>query len=778
MEEGEDKTHVQSTSREASPNPCKQANKHLDTRIKLRVLKSVIVPPLEYAGEVLEGNKKVVKELEAAQMKAAKVILGCSKRATNITRQGRSGDPIPTIGKTRKEAQMPVSAACAGPMDAGTKLKVLEIRTMDSADTPEVSPREGKQFDIGCESYTPQMWMQDLELLRASGANMTDFNALQSAATYNRVDFVQLMLANGYEKDALSDIGFTPLYHAAIMGHMAVTHALLAAGADVNLRSHDNVSPLDVAAVKGHVDVATAIIARGADVNAASTSGNTALHHAAACGKAEAVSLLCLKGADVDGLNRQGRTAIQLAAERGHLAATRSLLDAGADATLRPDDNAGMCALDLAASGGHVDVAEAIIEHGVDVNAAVPNGNTALHIAAIEDEADMVLLLCSKGAGKDSINSQGSTPLQMAAGEGNVAATQALLDAGADASSQSEGEASSALDCAVCQGYTDVVRVKIEHEIDVNISDVDGKTALHHAVAAGKVEMGCTPLHLVAMAGRAAAAQALLDAGADVALRQNGVGLSSLHFAASQGRVDTSRVMAHHGGDVNAKVNNGITALRVASAFDKAPAIDVLTEAGANIEAQANGSTPLHVASQEGRLAAGIALLRHGASVGKKNAAAQTPLHLVAAKAGSPGTAEMVDLLLRRGADETAVSENGHTAADMVVLKTEESDSLAEDVDRVRKLLARAPADRAWRRRGFLILSRAHYPGGRVQFGHRTSQAPAAGVAKRTRSSEEPSRAEIDWAGVVSMLMGDGVDPISLMGDGANLIFEKIVGYL
>ncbi|CAB1102789.1 unnamed protein product [Ectocarpus sp. CCAP 1310/34] len=34
------------------------ANRHLDTRIKLTLLKSVIVPPLEYAGEVWEGNKK------------------------------------------------------------------------------------------------------------------------------------------------------------------------------------------------------------------------------------------------------------------------------------------------------------------------------------------------------------------------------------------------------------------------------------------------------------------------------------------------------------------------------------------------------------------------------------------------------------------------------------------------------------------------------------------------------------------------------------------------
>ncbi|CAB1117831.1 unnamed protein product [Ectocarpus sp. CCAP 1310/34] len=79
------------------------ANRHLDTRIKLTVLKSVIVPPLEYAGEsvivppleyageVWEGNKKVVKELEAAQMKAAKIILGCSKRTSHAAVRAKLG---------------------------------------------------------------------------------------------------------------------------------------------------------------------------------------------------------------------------------------------------------------------------------------------------------------------------------------------------------------------------------------------------------------------------------------------------------------------------------------------------------------------------------------------------------------------------------------------------------------------------------------------------------------------------------------------------------------
>ena len=44
---------------------------HLDTRIERCILTNVIVPKLEYAGEVWERNPKFVK-LETVQMTAAK----------------------------------------------------------------------------------------------------------------------------------------------------------------------------------------------------------------------------------------------------------------------------------------------------------------------------------------------------------------------------------------------------------------------------------------------------------------------------------------------------------------------------------------------------------------------------------------------------------------------------------------------------------------------------------------------------------------------------------
>ena len=44
------------------------------------ILMNVIVPKLEYAGEVWEGNVKLVKKLETVQMAAAKKYLDAQKR--------------------------------------------------------------------------------------------------------------------------------------------------------------------------------------------------------------------------------------------------------------------------------------------------------------------------------------------------------------------------------------------------------------------------------------------------------------------------------------------------------------------------------------------------------------------------------------------------------------------------------------------------------------------------------------------------------------------------
>lgn len=87
-------------------------------------------------------------------------------------------------------------------------------------------------------------------------------------------------------------------------------------------------------------------------------------------------------------------------------------------------------------------------------------------------------------------------------------------------------------------------------------------------------------------------------------------------------------------------------------------------------------SSPTHVNAQSGLLG--------------------TPLHFAAARAGTEGSVEVVNLLLRWSADETIVDGAAFTALDVLEHRVEEEKSLVGDAERVRELLANDPIDRAW----------------------------------------------------------------------------------
>ena len=514
------------------------------------------------------------------------------------------------------------------------------------------------------------------------------------------------------------------------------------------------------------------------------------LHCAAYFGRADMVEFMLARGYDKDELNNKGCTPLQVAAMEGSAAVVRSLLAAGADTVFRWRD---VSALDWAAGSGHVDVARMIVEHGVDVNAAGTDGRIPLHYASFSGKAEeMVSLLLAAGAAVDAADDQGWTPLHNAAKGGHTAAARALLAAGADVSLRCNRDMS-ALDRAANNGHVNVATVLIEYGADVKGAGTDGSTALHYPTG-DKSEMvsllclegaavdavndhGCTPLHNAAIGGHAASTRALLSAGADVSLRCD-VGLSALDRAAAEGNADVVTAIVEHGADVNAAGAIGHIALHLAAMYNRTAAIEVLLEARADIEARMDEdrNTPLFLAAKKSSVSAVAMLLKHGASVNMRNATGRTPLHAAAASAGGLGTVEVVDHLLRWGADEKAADSDGQTPVD--VIGADFQSSPADDVERVRQLLANAPADRAWRRRCFLVLCRAHYPSGRVQLGCGSSHAHDSGIVKRIRSRAGPSRAEVEWAGVASMLMGVGADPISLMGDGANIIFETIVSFL
>ncbi|CAM9955978.1 unnamed protein product [Ectocarpus sp. 6 AP-2014] len=249
--------------------------------------------------------------------------------------------------------------------------------------------------------------------------------------------------------------------------------------------------------------------------------------------------------------------------------------------------------------------------------------------------------------------------------------------------------------------------------------------------------------------GRLTVAEALLTAGADPNVRFGNSKICSPLFLAVVRSLATMRALLQHGANVNSPDDLGFTALHWAAYFDASAEIDVLVEAGADLEASSSnvrlndkicgstplvGITPLHVAAYYHNRGAMAALLRNGAIVGAESDNGLTPLHIVCKTSLAFGSVEAADLLLRWDADETTTDHDGRTPKALVSGRS----SLSR---RVRRKLANAPADRSWRSRGMLVMCRA-FPQkmARTGRGGRGGRARARTGAGRGRGGRSASR--------------------------------------
>lgn len=110
--------------------------------------------------------------------------------------------------------------------------------------------------------------------------------------------------------------------------------------------------------------------------------------------------------------------------------------------------------------------------------------------------------------------------------------------------------------------------------------------------------------------------------------------------------------------DVQARDNDGATALLLATNFGNANGVESLLHAGANVEAQdKKGQMPLMCAVNNGRTDIVKLLLKAGANVEIKDKYGQTPLFWAAGN----GNTEMVTLLMNAGSDIYTKDESERT---------------------------------------------------------------------------------------------------------------------
>jgi len=361
---------------------------------------------------------------------------------------------------------------------------------------------------------------------------------------------------------------------------------------------------------------------------------------------------------------------------------------------------------------GDTVAARQLIEKHADVNAAQPDGATALHWAVYRSDKEMVDVLLRAGANPKAANREGSTPLWLASINGDARIIAALLEAGADVN-ESLPLGRTPLMAAARTGNVDALKVLIDHGANVNAKE--------------KLR-GTTPLMWAADEGHAGAIQLLIQHGADIwaqsdpaergrgpalgkandprkavaaqaaalaagkplgledlsALRgdDNGIGGAAGRGGARAGGRGGRRGAGNDQGfDANddaavaafgfrnrpaPKDGGGLTPLVYATRANDIESVKTLLAAGADInQVTAYGWSPLLVATQNRYYQLGAYLIEHGANVNLVNKGGWTPLYLATdnrniesgdypVRKGDMDHLDFIKLLLDKGADVNA----------------------------------------------------------------------------------------------------------------------------
>jgi ankyrin repeat protein len=252
-----------------------------------------------------------------------------------------------------------------------------------------------------------------------------------------------------------------------------------------------------------------------------------------------------------------------------------------------------------AAQNRDMNTVRALVRQRTDVNAAQPDGTTALHWAAHWNDLETVKLLLSAGANVKAINRYGATPLSEAVVTGNTAMVETLLNAGASANTLTTADGETVLMTAARAGNTEAVKILLDRGAEVNAREkYKGQTALMWAAAERHTDI----VKLLMQHGADWKVRSVdretkpprLSAASSISPIARG-GFTALAFSAREGDIPTATAMLDGGADVNYGDIDNTSALVVAIMNKQFTFAKFLLDRGADPNTvDAYGRTPVY----------------------------------------------------------------------------------------------------------------------------------------------------------------------------------------
>jgi ankyrin repeat protein len=362
-------------------------------------------------------------------------------------------------------------------------------------------------------------------------------------------------------------------------------------------------TPMGLAAEVANTEILELLLEAGANADSPNADGQTALLTVARTGNVEAAELLIKHGATVDARERfGGQTALMWAAARRHPQMIQFLVSKGADINARSTnrdyqrrvtaegrpkslDSGGFTPLLYATRENCRACVDVLLRNKADINLPDPDGVSPLLLAIMNANWDIAKQLILAGADVNQWDIFGEAPLftavgqrsQVSGGRGSsidplpetngMAIVRLLLERGANPNMQLFFRPANVRGSTNTRGSTPLIRAANNADLEVM------KLLLQYGADAKLIMADRQTAIMAVIAGRASETQALemirilREAGADINVvalvnhREETRGGTALHYAVRKRYKEVIKKLAEYGIDMNAKDQDGLTAL-------------------------------------------------------------------------------------------------------------------------------------------------------------------------------------------------------------------------
>jgi ankyrin repeat protein len=420
---------------------------------------------------------------------------------------------------------------------------VAEILLKSQIDlNSEISPGWTSLRELFCHDHSPP---------EPPGSSDSASNSLQTAVEDHVRYLIYVVLDRGVDLDRATSDGWLPLTHAITTNSLSRVRALLNRNpmpADANKRDpKTNWSPLRWAIFRKNPAIVKVLGEHGADMNEKNEDGWVPLIQAVQNESEDIVWILLKMGARPETLDKQKRPVLLHAVQRRYkniiwLLATRS-----SKSNIRLHSKV---LLEVALANDDHSIAWLLCENGADPN-ATDGLMSLLHRACCSGRLKDVSFLLSQGADDSRLDNEGFTALHRAVlgNFGKVVEELVSRISRQEDLNIRDPKGNTALVLATLKGNESMVQTLLYHQASCETSDSNGVTAIHHAVGLGLNEI----LRL------------MMPKASNINFPDKR-GYSALHHAvmSDKSNARTIDILVAGGADLNAKADDGKTALRLA----------------------------------------------------------------------------------------------------------------------------------------------------------------------------------------------------------------------